>query len=142
MKLLQDCWIALLELFNLATLSTNGESSLQQALHQPNYQASRPGRPKLPIFFPPSRPEEKENLIQCDYSAMGSQWSVCSSATDRNCWLKGPKGKRYDVLTNYETEYPKGVTRKVCNTFLNRSEGAFDKDLIDMIICIVSYRSR
>lgn len=119
MKLLQDCWIALLELFNLATFSTTGGSSLQQALQVPDHAA------KPPIFLPPTHPEDPDSTIKCDYSALGDQWVPCSSPGDRKCWLAGPAGKRFDINTDYEKSFPTGVTRKVCKKTLlshNRSE--------------------
>lgn len=120
MKFLQDCWIALLELFNLATFSTTGGSSLQQALQKPNHQVPLPDHAsKQPIFVPPNRPEDPNAVIKCDYSAMGKEWVSCSSPGDRNCWLAGPNGQRFDILTDYEKRSPIGITRKVCETFLS-----------------------
>lgn len=111
MKFVQDCWIALLELFNLATFSTTGGSSLQQALQLPlPHHASGP-----PVFVPPTSPEDPKSTFKCDYSAMGNQWVPCSSPEDRKCWLAGPAGDRFDINTDYEKRWPTGITRKVCN---------------------------
>ncbi|MCJ1267361.1 hypothetical protein MMC22_007246 [Lobaria immixta] len=113
MKFLQDCWIALLELLNLATFSTTGGPSLQQALQQPDHQFPLPDHAsEPPIFQPPSGPEDPRSTFKCDYSAMGNQWVPCSSPEDRKCWLAGPAGDRFDINTDYETRYPNGTTRK------------------------------
>ncbi|MCJ1467290.1 hypothetical protein MMC07_005914 [Pseudocyphellaria aurata] len=135
MKLLQDCWIALLELFNLATFSTTGRSSLQQALQQPYHQLPLPEHASQPpIFNPPSGPEDPESTFKCDYSALGSQWVPCSTPGDRKCWLAGPAGKRFDINSDYETIYPTGITRKVHKIFPSINHCVdLAKDLIDMI---------
>lgn len=120
MKFLQDCWIALLELLNLATFSTTGGPSLQQALQQPDHQFPLPDHAsKPPIFLPPTHPEDPSKEIKCDYSAMGNQWVPCSSPKDRKCWLAGPAGDRFDINTDYEKRWPNGITRKVCETILS-----------------------
>lgn len=131
MKLLKDCWVALLEAFNALTgTSTDG---LQQSLGFGHFPGHRPGHghvphypfpPKkplnpvpskvpVPIFAPPSHGESPDSDILCDYTAMGPGWGSCSTADDRGCWLKGPNGQTYNIDTDYETQYPKGVTRKV-----------------------------
>ena len=127
MKLFKDCWVALLELFNAITiLPTDGT---QQSLgfgrrpgHEkiPHYPFP-PENPALPqqidtppsVFQPPSHGQEPKSSIVCNYSAMGSGWSGCSTPSDRGCWLTGPGGKRFDINTDYELEAPRGVTRKV-----------------------------
>ena len=133
MKLFKDCWVALLDVFNALTgTPTDGT---QQSLglghwpgHVPNYpfppkNPSTPGQPtpsKLPspIFAPPSHGETPDSGILCDYTAMGPGWGTCSNPDDRGCWLKGPNGQKYTIDTDYETKYPKGVTRKVSSSSL------------------------
>lgn len=133
MKLFTDCWVALLDLFNALTgTPTDGT---QQSLgvghwppghgHVPKYpfppkkpSPPTPSRIPLPIFAPPSGGESPDSSILCDYTAMGPGWGNCSQPDDRGCWLKGPAGQKYSIDTDYETHYPKGVTRKVsCPTF-------------------------
>ncbi len=127
MKLFKDCWVALLDLFNAVTL-TSTDGSAQHSLGFGDWPGFRPGKPQFPfpskpkptltpirkpVFTPPSRGEDSDNGILCDYTAMGAGWGSCSTADDRGCWLKGPNGQRYDINTDYENKYPKGVTRKV-----------------------------
>jgi FtsP/CotA-like multicopper oxidase with cupredoxin domain len=38
-------------------------------------------------------------------------YKPCSTHRNRGCWLKGP-GKEYNITTDYEKEYPMGITRK------------------------------
>lgn len=123
MKLVKECWLALLDAFNLLTgTPTDGN---QQSLgflgwpgrsripHVPHYPL--PPKKKNPLVFkPPSQGETKGDTIECDYNAMGDGWLPCSTAEDRGCWLQGPPGtKRFDIDTDYENEAPKGITRKV-----------------------------
>ena len=114
MKILRDCWAALLELFNVVTLSpTLQQPSSQQALqtdlglHLPN--AADGG----PVFPPPSHPQNPDTLLKCDYSPMGKEWVACSTNHSRACWIAGPAGEEYNIRTNYEEEFPTGITRKV-----------------------------
>ena len=37
--------------------------------------------------------------------------AICSTPSDRDCWLTNGT-KRYDINTDYEAEWPIGVTRK------------------------------
>ena len=135
MKLFTDCWVALLDVFNALTgTPTDGT---QQSLgfghwpghgHVPKYPfppkkpssptPPTPSRIPLPIFAPPSGGEFEDSSILCDYTAMGPGWGNCSHADDRGCWLKGPNGQKYSIDTDYETKYPKGVTRKVFSSIL------------------------
>lgn len=131
MKLFKDCWVALLDVFNALTgTPTDGT---QQSLglgrpghgHVPHYPFPKPGRPPtpipsktpVPIFAPPSHGESPDSSILCDYSAMGPGWGPCSDFDNRGCWLKGPNGQTFDIDTDYETKYPKGVTRKVWSSW-------------------------
>lgn len=130
MKLVKECWLALLDAFNALTGTPTDGS--QQSLGFPGW----PGRghvshaPNVPIqnnlpieksplvFRPPSLGEFKDESIECDYRAMGKGWTPCSSHTDRGCWLQGPPGtKRFDIDTDYENEAPKGITRKVFSSY-------------------------
>ena len=135
MKLFTDCWVALLDVFNALTgTPTDGT---QQSLgfghlpghgHVPKYPfpPKKPSPPTptklpvpinpLPIFAPPSVGESPDSSILCDYTAMGPGWGACSDANDRGCWLKGPNGQKFSIDTDYETKYPRGVTRKVLSS--------------------------
>ena len=136
MKLVKECWLALLEAFNTLTGTPTDES--QQSLGFPGWPGHGDLSPvphvptqehvpeeKSPLLFqPPSHGESKSNGFQCDYRAMGPGWAPCSTEKDRGCWLQGPPGKgpngtdRYDIHTNYEHFAPIGTTRQVllCNS--------------------------
>lgn len=129
MKLVKECWLALLDAFNALTGTPTDGS--QQSLGFPGW----PGRghvspvphfPNVPlkntvppeknplIFPPPSHRNFGASNFTCDYTAMGTGWTPCSTEKDRGCWLKGPPGtRRFDIDTDYENEAPKGITRKV-----------------------------
>jgi hypothetical protein len=61
-------------------------------------------------FIPPSAPDD----FKCKYPNL-KDYSFCSTYGDRSCWLKSsdPKKLSYDINTNYETEFPEGIVRKV-----------------------------
>lgn len=129
MKLLKDCWITLLEVFNaISGIQTDGtQQSLGVGRWRPGHgktphypfppkkPAPAPVQPTpAPIFSPPSHGQTPDSSIVCNYSAMGPGWSSCSTPLDRGCWLKGPNNETFDIETDYEVKKPKGVTRKVC----------------------------
>lgn len=138
MKLFTDCWVALLDVFNAltGTLTDGTQQSLGLGHHRPGhghvphypFPPKKPSPPtptpsKIPvpvlpppIFSPPSLGESPDSSILCDYTAMGPGWGACSSPEDRGCWLKGPNGQQFSIDTDYETKYPKGVTRKVLSS--------------------------
>ena len=119
MKLFQDCWVALLQLYDTLTLLSTADRSLSQTtvlqskFKVPILEYDYKG----PRFSPPSGPEDPNSKFTCDYSAMGIEWKSCSSEKDRGCWLEGPKGQKYNISTDYETKYPNGTTRKVSPIF-------------------------
>lgn len=43
---------------------------------------------------------------------MGKGWRACSTPHDRGCWLRKDGIDKFDITTDYETRWPKGVTRK------------------------------
>ncbi|KAI4110559.1 MAG: hypothetical protein LQ345_006970 [Seirophora villosa] len=95
MKLLLDCWIAILDLFNAITLSPSLDLlHKQQAwvadLHTATPHAGHDG----PVFAPPAQPQDPGEVLTCDYSPMG------------------PGGQQFDISTDYETKVPTGITRK------------------------------
>ncbi|KAL8770526.1 MAG: hypothetical protein Q9209_003782 [Squamulea sp. 1 TL-2023] len=110
MKLLQDCWVALLDLFNAVTLAPSFHDPDTQQVLDIDYpsNADHGG----PVFTPPSRPQDPDAVLTCDYSRMGRQWRSCSTPTSRACWLAGPGGQEFNILTDYETKAPTGILRK------------------------------
>ena len=114
MKLLQDCWIALLELYDALTISSMTDRlGLQQSIQHSGFQLPSISSGGGPAFTPPTHPEYRDSSIICNYTSMGSQWKPCSSPDNRGCWLKGPNGQDFNINTDYEQIAPKGVTRKV-----------------------------
>lgn len=124
MKLLTECWLALLDAFNALTgtptdgsqrslgfLGSSGRGHVPHVPHAPHYPL--PPKPKKNplVFEPPSGGQD--NSIVCDYSAMGEGWRTCTEADDRGCWLKGPGNEGFNINTDYENKAPKGITRKV-----------------------------
>ena len=67
------------------------------------------GNPGDPIFKPPTgRPEDTQ--FRCDYRAMKG-WRPCSTPSNRECWLRHPDGREFNIMTDYEHEAPIGVQR-------------------------------
>lgn len=137
MRLPESWWASLVYVFDFATFSPQaGRDAPQQALeltpsadgvtggpvfhpYVPPLENTDSGKEdKLKIIPPYSNSKENvwpEGRIECDYSAMGSEWSACYK-NDHSCWLKGPKGKGYNINSDYDDieKYPPpvGITRK------------------------------
>lgn len=62
-----------------------------------------------PVFAPPSG--HAGDGFVCDYSAMGPEWSSCSTPDNRGCWITNGTFQ-YNVTTDNEKLMPKGITRK------------------------------
>lgn len=109
MKITDKFWTLCVRLFNIVTLSSIEHNANQQPLggltsHGDQLDAGLKG----PIFSPPNGPDD----FVCDYSGMkGSTWRFCSTPNDRGCWLTNGT-KRYGISTDYEAEWPQGITRK------------------------------
>lgn len=79
--------------------------------------------PGDPIFKPPTgRPEDDK--FKCDYTQMKG-WRPCSSPSNRECWLRHPDGREYNILTNYEIDAPIGIQR---NYTLTINDGWINAD--------------
>lgn len=92
--------------FDYLTFSPWSGNGLTQ---QPMAQVpARHQRLDYPIFEPPNSPEGQ--TFRCEYPSM-RKYVPCSTHNNRGCWLKGPN-KEYNITTDYETEYPVGITRK------------------------------
>ncbi len=101
------CWVALFEVYDASTLSsTTGSFSLQP--RQEKLAVIRGGN--YPNFYPPTRPEDPDDSIRCEYPAMGTEWESCSSPSNRQCWLRGPGGQEFNISSNYKTMFPQGQT--------------------------------
>lgn len=81
------------------------------------------GNPGDPIFKPPTgRPEDTK--FRCDYRAMKG-WRPCSTPSNRECWLRHPDGREFNIMTDYEVEAPIGVQR---NYTLTVNDGWINAD--------------
>ncbi|KAI1339404.1 multicopper oxidase-domain-containing protein [Xylariaceae sp. FL0016] len=64
-----------------------------------------------PVFRPPSTPRDgRDSDFVCDYTEM-VDWYDCSSPSNRECWLRHPDGREFNIHTNYETAAPIGIQR-------------------------------
>lgn len=111
-------WARIVTFINYLTISPNDKEWPDQhrisvgtqisdiAQPSPLVSASAPPDP----FNPPSAPDE----FKCEYPQL-KDYSFCSTYGDRSCWLKSSNSKNltYDINTNYEREFPEGITRKV-----------------------------
>lgn len=124
MKLVNECWLVLLEAFNALTgtprdgsqqsLEAGGWPRHEDVSHVPHIHDTFPPENDPRVFLPPSHGRNGRNKFKCDYRAMGKGWRSCSTPEDRGCWLEGPQGtKKFDIGTDYEKYAPIGVTRKV-----------------------------
>ena len=112
MQLFKRVWRALICYTNWWTLSPTDPFGLQQ---QPIVDLSpvraAANAPHYPIFKPPGgRPEGPGSEFRCDYSRMPG-WYECSTPNNRECWLRHPDGREFDIRTNYENVAPNGTDR-------------------------------
>ena len=80
-----------------------------------------------PIFKPPTgRPEGLPGSeLKCKYPSLGLDWIPCSTATNRECWLKNTKtGEQYNITTDYEAIHPPGVVRNYRLVLSNKTINA------------------
>ena len=109
-------WLTgLVYLFDSITLSPWSD----KAAVQPVFDIQEPkSTPKVdieedyyPIFPAPNGPEGFK--FNCSYPNLKG-WKACSTPQNRGCWLRDPKGKEYNIYTDYEDDAPfSGTTRKV-----------------------------
>lgn len=108
-----SCKILALSIITFFALPFSGDDGSHQAvLSFGDVDASR----EYPKFPAPSGPDSSTDFI-CKYPALGEAWKPCSSPDDRQCWLKGPNGNRFDISTNYEKFWPEGITREVSENY-------------------------
>lgn len=127
MKLFKDCWIAILQLLDAFTLSPTGRSALQNSpaglkINPPRISSADNQNGGFEPFNPPSRAEDRDDSIRCNYPEMGDQWEFCGTE-NRSCWLQNKKNSslKYSIDTDYEFDYPLGVVRHVCHPFFLHS---------------------
>ncbi|KAF4341171.1 laccase-like multicopper oxidase [Fusarium beomiforme] len=79
--------------------------------------------PDFPIFKPPpGEPGDHEFL--CEYPEMEG-FVQCSIPENRECWLRHPDGREFNIHTDYEKFAPKGIVR---NYTLNITESSWNAD--------------
>lgn len=65
-----------------------------------------------PIFEPPGAPENPDHRISCTYDM--NNWVYPDSSKQRGVWLRHrTNGREFNISTDYEKLWPKGITRKV-----------------------------
>ena len=149
MRFSDSWWSSLLYIFDFASLSTFNEKQTEQHALLSNIpvtdvvsgpavppqvthkedSVSHVGSSDQPIFFPPYADDHNsKNRIQCDYTKMWPEWKPCNDE-NRQCWLKGPNGQKYNITTDYELKTPQGITR---NYTLDITEKALAPDGIPM----------
>ncbi len=99
-------WAGVVYLFNCLTFSSTPANIVKQELVLQTPVQSH--RSDYPIFEPPSGPGNE--VFLCEYPSMKG-YKDCSTHEDRGCWLKSPE-KEFNICTNYEKEYPVGITWK------------------------------
>ena len=82
-----------------------------------------------PIFRPPTgRPKGLPGSdLKCEYPSLGPDWIPCSTAADRECWLRNTKtGEQYNITTDYENEAikPPGIVRNYTLVLSNKTINA------------------
>ena len=89
------------------------------------YKISHDG--KGPEFKPPTgRPKGRPGSdLECQYPSLGPDWIPCSTAANRECWLRNYKtGEQYNITTDYEKFPPPGVVRNYTLVLSNKTINA------------------
>jgi len=79
---------------------------------------------KGPSFKPPTgrRKGHPGAELRCEYPTLGPDWIPCSTASDRECWLKNTKTReQYNITTDYEKIAPPGVVRNYTLVLSNKT---------------------
>jgi hypothetical protein len=113
---MRSLWARVVYIFNFLIFSPNeeGRGGGQYPLPGQHPQSVLEGNDSGgPIFRPPTAPSWSD--LECNYTAM-TGYRRCSTDGDRSCWLEDKKGGNtthdYTIKTNYEHEWPIGITRK------------------------------
>lgn len=65
-----------------------------------------------PVFEPPGAPENPDDRISCVYDM--ENWKYPDSSEKRAVWLQHKtNGYEFNISTDYEKYWPRGITRKV-----------------------------
>ncbi|KAJ9131774.1 Laccase 2 [Pleurostoma richardsiae] len=102
------CRAFALSIATIFTLPFLGDNDSRQAILSFGHIGAVKEYPKFPA---PSGPDSDADFV-CKYPALGEAWKSCSTSANRQCWLKGPNGRTYDINTDYEKFWPEGITRE------------------------------
>ena len=129
MQLAERFWTVVTTVVSVFTFNPFNDGAIDQApLKLPSSSFfAPPAAPHVevshgPVFQPPGTPDSS---FKCDYSDMVG-WEPCSTELDRSCWLRRKSdGKKFDIYTDYENEWPTGVTREYD---IDVQDGIWDAD--------------
>ncbi|EXA36854.1 hypothetical protein FOQG_09814 [Fusarium oxysporum f. sp. raphani 54005] len=122
MALIERVWHACVSIVAWLTMWPTSPSTSYQHPLRPNHPHTHieDPSPGFPIFNPP--PGDHEFL--CEYPEM-TGFVQCSIAENRECWLRHPDGREFNIHTNYENFAPKGIMRHYT---LNVTESWYNAD--------------
>lgn len=92
----------------------------------PEMELHFPQETNYPIIIPPD--DLEPNPFQCEYPSYSEDdgWVACNNNTNRDCWFKNTKtGQRFDINTDYESNGPKGITRRY---FIELTDSSLNTD--------------
>ncbi|KAF4445755.1 hypothetical protein F53441_10504 [Fusarium austroafricanum] len=125
MTLIERVWHACVSLVAWLTMWPTAD----YGSHSPQHPLGRPvthvetADLDFPIFKPPpGDPGDYE--FQCEYPEM-TDFVQCSIPENRECWLRHPDGREFNIHTNYENFAPKGIMRHYT---LNITESSLNAD--------------
>ncbi|KAM0289640.1 hypothetical protein ACHAO9_005929 [Fusarium lateritium] len=124
MTVIDRVWHACVTIVAWLTMSpTTGYSNqYQHPLGRPATHIKQ-AEPDFPIFKPPPG-ETGDHEFVCEYPEM-TGFVQCSIPENRECWLRHPDGREFNIHTNYENFAPVGITR---NYTLNITDNSFNAD--------------
>ncbi|KAF4964074.1 hypothetical protein FSARC_7976 [Fusarium sarcochroum] len=124
MTLIDRFWHACVGLVAWLTMSPTADYGhpSQRPLGPPVTHIQQPD-PDYPVFRPPPG-DAGDHEFLCEYPAM-TDFVQCSIPENRECWLRHPDGREFNIHTNYENFAPVGIMR---NYTLNITDGWFNAD--------------
>jgi hypothetical protein len=115
MGFLEGYKLFLLYFSSLTTLDLPGVFNLEQhpiSLLKGTSIDDAHGAVRGPKFRAPNGPESGKPF-ECQYPALGKEWTSCSTRDNRGCWLRSSNGDEFNISTDYESVWPEGITREV-----------------------------
>ncbi|RGP71961.1 hypothetical protein FSPOR_3076 [Fusarium sporotrichioides] len=98
-----------------------GSSPSQHILGRPKTTVQH-AEPDFPVFNPPPVDPGDAKFV-CEYPEMEG-FVDCSIAENRECWLRHPDGREFNIHTNYEKFAPIGIMRNYTLTITDESFNA------------------